>query len=155
MEVIFLIGLPGSGKSSYIKEKYSNRNLFSTYDDVKRNAVINNGDFAYSSCYPEIITLMREGTKNIVISDIDFCKDCELKKVKEIINWWASQFSLVYQIKSIFFKNDPEQCKLNLNVDTTRNNQSRIESINKYSQNYTPDMFYDPACDLIIDVYSE
>jgi predicted kinase len=155
VEVIFLIGLPGSGKSSYIEENYSKNNLYRSFDDVKGDAVLNNGDFAYSKHYPKIVKLMEEGKKNIVISDIHFCRNDNLKKAKEIINWWINHNHLDYQIKSIFFKNNPNQCKKNISGDGTRNIQSRIASVDKYSQDYAPEILYDQNCDLIIDVYSE
>lgn len=155
MEIIFIIGLPGSGKSRYIEKNYSDTNKYLIFDDVKGDAVMNNGDFAYSKYYPEIIAKIKEGKINIVVSDIDFCKDGELKKAKDILEWWINHDKLVFKITSIFFKNDPDQCKKNLTANKTRNNISRNESIDRYSKNYAPEKLCDKNSDLIIDVYSE
>lgn len=154
MEVILIVGLPGSGKTYLINTAYKTKKTYSTFDDVKRNAVLDCGDFTHSIYYPSIIKEMNAGKKNIVISDISFCIFEEFIKAYKILNWWISQNNLNYKIKTIVFKNELAKCNKNIYRDKNRYIPKRIQSAKSFSGKFNIDKFNEMNISLK-DVYEE
>ncbi len=136
--IIIIIGLPGSGKSYLIKNKYNNTSTHAIFDDVKDDAVLNTGCFSYSKDYPCIISEMEKSKKNIIISDISFCEYEQYEQAKNILNWWIEKRGFNYRIINIVFKNQPCRCKNNINKNKNRNNQNRKKDLEKFSECYNP-----------------
>ncbi len=132
-EITLLIGLPGSGKSYLIKQRFSNSTNYIVFDDFKAGAVLDCSSFCFSKHYPEIIGQIKLGGKHIIIADIDFCAADSYMEAKKILEWWIKGLKSNYKIKSIFFENDPLKCKSNL----TRDN-NRIFMVNNYTRFYSP-----------------
>ena len=155
MDIILIIGLPGSGKSALLQNEYAEETAYSIFDDVMGNAVLDCNDFTYSQHYPDIIAEMKHSSKNIVISDISFCKLEKFNRAYEILSWWIIKHPYDYKIKSIIFKNEPEKCIRNINRSNNRNNPKRVEKVWEISQNFYPDRIKRTDDDCIIDVYDE
>lgn len=149
-KVIFIIGLPGSGKTHLLNQKYKN-DEYIYYDDIQSHALFNNGNFTYSQKYPMIITEMGKGEKDIVISDIRYCNMQDYMDTVQIIRWWIDNKNYPYEIDTIVFQNEPEKCKNNVRKDTDRNVQSRLDKIIEYTKFYNPPLYGVE----ILDVYSE
>ena len=58
-KLIFVVGLPGSGKSEYVK-KINKNNKFIILDDFKGNAILDKSDFTFSSRYCDLINYLKE-----------------------------------------------------------------------------------------------
>lgn len=155
VDIIFIVGLPGSGKSTLIQNEYAEETVFAVFDDVKGNAVLDCGNFTYSQHYPDIIIEMKDGSKNIVISDISFCEYEKFNQARQILNWWITKYHCDYKMKSVIFKNKPEKCIRNITRGSNRNNQKRIEMVKAFSKNFNPDRIKSTDDDCIIDVYDE
>ena len=98
---------------------------------------------------------MKDGSKNIVISDISFCEREKFNQAYQILNWWITEHHLDYKIKSVIFKNEPGKCIRNINRDNNRNNQARVKMVEKFSPNFNPDKMKLTDGDCILDVYDE
>jgi hypothetical protein len=155
VDIILIIGLPGSGKSILIQNEYAEKTAYSVFDDVMGNAILDCNNFTYSQHYPHIITEMKHGSKNIVISDISFCKYEKFNQAYQILNWWITKHHYDYKIKKIIFRNEPAKCIRNINRSNNRNNQKRVEMVKEFSQNFNPDRIKSTDDDCIIDVYDE
>ena len=117
-EVIFIIGLPGSGKSTLI-EHYKTHPFIDykvyddwmtwTYDDQEK-------DFASDVNYPELIQNIDQGS-NLLISGIGFCNNEFLQKSEYYLK---SQFPNL-NIKKVYFENDPVKAELNIRYRDEQN----------------------------------
>ena len=149
-KIIIIVGLPGSGKSCLINEKYFDKKKYLVIDDMKGGAVFDCSNFCYSKHYPNLIIGMIQGKKDIVISDISFCDINNFNEAKNMLEWWINNNDINYKITSIFFKNDPDQCKKNIKDQNT----SRLEKINEFTKNYNPFSMKSDG-DEIVSVYKE
>jgi hypothetical protein len=110
-EVIFIIGLPGSGKSTLI-EYYKSHPFIDykvyddwmtwTYDDIDK-------DFSADVNYLEVIQNLEQGS-NLLISGIGFCSNEFLHKSEYYLK---SQFPNI-TIKRIYFENNPQKSESNI-----------------------------------------
>ena len=154
MEVVFVVGLPGAGKSTLIRNEFADRDDSIVFDDVKKDAVLDCGDFTYSRYYPDIVMAMKEGARNIVISDISFCDHEKFMQAYRIVMWWIQTHDLGYQVRAIIFKNEPEKCISNIRRDRRRhNNQQRIAMVRKLSPKFHPEKMRISERDVFVDVY--
>ena len=156
MDIILIIGLPGSGKTTFINNNYKNKCDFKIFDDFKANAINNNSDFYKSRYYSDISKIINNESKDIVISDIDFCDFEQFKdavcKLKQLITRSTSE----YIIKAKIFKNNLRQCKENIRNDNSNNMEDRIKKAKEYSDKYHPKKIKKELKDNaeIIEVYS-
>lgn len=130
-KLIFIIGLPGSGKTYLIENEYSSPEWI-CYDDYRANSIENNGEFTKSRHYPFLIYELVKGNKNIIISDIAFCDNLILEDAKKNINYWKTNFSIDITIECIYFENNPDQCIKNIN----KNKEKRIEMVKSFKDKY-------------------
>ena len=117
-EVIFIIGLPGSGKSTLI-EHYKTHPFIDykvyddwmtwTYDDQEK-------DFASDVNYPELIQNIDQGS-NLLISGIGFCDNEFLQKSEYYLK---SKFPNL-KITRVYFENDPVKAELNIRYRDEQN----------------------------------
>jgi GTPase SAR1 family protein len=138
-KIIIIVGLPGSGKTTFLNSEFGNHDNLIIFDDYKASAVLNCSDFTYSKNYPELINQICSAEKDIVISDISFCNFESFIQSKEIIEWWIEQSNNNYIIRIIIFENDPEKCIENVKKDTKKRNvDDRINKIKEFSPNFFP-----------------
>ena len=111
-EVIFIIGLPGSGKSTLIEHYKSHPFIdYKIYDDWMEwtlNDIIDK-DFASDVNYSNLIQDIKSGN-NVIVSTIRFCLNEFLHKSEYYLK---SQFPDL-NIKRIYFENDPVKSELNI-----------------------------------------
>jgi len=110
-EVTFIIGLPGSGKSTLIKHyklhpfidyKVYDDWMTWTWDDL-------NKDFAADLNYPNLIQDL-ENNINLIISGIGFCDNEFLQKSEYYLK---SKFPNL-KITRVYFENDPVKAEANI-----------------------------------------
>ncbi len=124
-EIIIVIGLPGSGKSTYLTQKYINEIVFDDYHKYGKKS------FEDSIYYSDFLKAL-QNEKNIVLSDISYCRSEKLneignkiKKLKENIN-----------ITKVYFENNSKFCKKNVLYRNRKSARLEIKLIDRLSQGY-------------------
>ena len=130
---IFIVGLPGAGKSYYARQLASEINA-TLFDDFKANAIGNCSHFPFAKSYVELINGLRSG-KDSIISDIDFCKTESRNEACQCIEHLVEGV----EIEWIFFENDPEKCRENIirrAITEGRRQSGPINALERYSKIY-------------------
>jgi hypothetical protein len=139
-KIVFVVGLPGSGKSFYIKKHYKHLPCLQRPDDFMKNAINNELEFTKSRHYKDLCRVLK-GNGTFIISDIMLCTESfrsealeaidKIRPLKEIAIFWKC------------FENNPEQCKRNIEKcsknGSKRNTGNRIRMIEKLHKEYRPD----------------
>ena len=109
LNVTIIVGLPASGKTTYIENHLKGAKVF---DDFHKDAKNNSPFFEMSINYLPLIRALLNGGK-CVIADVEFCRpgnlDIVVQKLKEI----EVIFNLNIEIDHLFFENDAKKCKIN------------------------------------------
>lgn len=109
LKITFIIGLPGSGKTTYIKNHFKNAIVF---DDFHKDAKNNSPLFKMSANYLPTIKALIDG-KECVIADVEFCRPENLEIATQELKEVATVFNLSIEMDFLFFENAPEKCKTN------------------------------------------
>lgn len=106
---LFIVGLPGSGKT-YLGSKLAEERQAIFIDDPKR---FDNVD------------------QNIVVADPNLCREEVRKNAKEIVE------SFGFSVEWLFFENDPAQCKKNAEARSLAGDDRKVNgSILLFSKVY-------------------
>lgn len=110
-EVILIIGLPGSGKSTLIEHYKSHPFInYKIYDDwMTWTHDDQNKEFIADVNYKELLETLNQGTSTI-ISGIEFCNNEFLHKSEYYLK---TQFPNL-NIKRVYFENDPQKSESNI-----------------------------------------
>jgi adenylate kinase family enzyme len=81
-KVVIVIGLPGSGKTTYSKAHFANRLPNDLFDDFHGGSLDWTGAFAKSRHYEALKKKLEEG-QDCVISDIEYCRSERLRAAEE------------------------------------------------------------------------
>jgi len=112
MIVNILIGLPGSGKSTYLAQHLSDY-PDSAFDDFHGGSSDNSTAFKKSRHYDSLCRKLRDG-KNCIISDIEYCRANRLADAEEGLRAAAGDLGIGIEIKRLYFANDPDACRHNV-----------------------------------------
>jgi energy-coupling factor transporter ATP-binding protein EcfA2 len=117
-EVTFIIGLPGSGKSTLIEHYKSHPFInYKIYDDWMTWTLDDlDKDFAADTNYPNLLQDLKNNT-NIIISGIGFCDNEFLQKSEYYLK---SNFPNI-KINRIYFENDPIKAEANIRYRDKQN----------------------------------
>lgn len=127
MKLIIIIGLPGSGKTTYFHEKLKPLG-FLFYDD-----------FVSSMCNGKMMKAIKDGTADVCIADPRLCNFEIFKRVMKVIEDYIDKSV----IKLILFENDKNKCLLNASKRANKNVNKAIEFNSKI---YNPDYYKDYDC---------
>ncbi len=111
MKLIIIIGLPGSGKTTYFHEKLKPLG-FKFFDD-----------FVSSMCNGTMVRAIKEGTTDICIADPRLCNYQTFMKVMRVIEVYIDKSNITI----ILFENDKDKCLLNASKRTNKNVSKTIE----------------------------
>ena len=125
------MGLPGSGKSTIIEEKYSSSDWLGVHDFLD-GAVLCHGQFVYSQHYPRIVQEIVFGTRNIIVADIMFCNKAFYYDGKKIVDWWIGKFNADVIVKTLCFENQPDRCRRNVGIDN-----EKLKKIDELAPHYS------------------
>ena len=137
---ILIMGLPGSGKTTYIKNNFSDLSNTMICDDYHKSTPSNSHDFIDSLYYSELNEALSTN-KNIVLSDIAWCKKDRRDLLLSEIDKLIKELGVTPKIEFIYFENNPTVCKNNV-IKRGRNDrvERELEFIDKWSKEYsTPD----------------
>ena len=128
--LIIIIGLAGSGKTSYFKSNKDLRDKYEFHDDFIRNFFDG-----------EVMEKIKEG-KDICLADPRLCNprifNDFIKEILKVLN--------KTEIKLLLFENNPERCLINANKRIGKNVTKMIET---YSKNYNLDNYLEFDCEIL------
>ncbi len=142
-ELILIIGLPGSGKTTYVRSHFSDNSRYVVFDDANAIPALNSDTSAETSDFPNIVREMQVGRKSIVVCSIDFCRKEIFREALAALKKWNDDKSLGYNMRCLFFENSAEKCRRN----TEREMNSRYKMIRKYESLYDPYEMRVPFCE--------
>lgn len=123
MAITFLIGLPCSGKSTYLSH-------------LRDAEIIDD-----PTSYDEVIkTIENTKSKDIWISDAHFCnsKILDLADTKLLERFWTK-----HNFDRIYFENNPSKCLDNLRLRVSTDDNRKVENfIKSYSKIYEPNKWF-------------
>jgi RNase adaptor protein for sRNA GlmZ degradation len=128
-EIILIAGLPGSGKTTYLKALQQEGWL--VFDDFKANAYNDSSVFWHSQNYEALLMVLREGQKCVVV-DIDFCKTESRHEADTALREQIPDLKLNW----LFFENDFEACQANVRRRASRSIEDNLRAVNEYHALY-------------------
>lgn len=133
--LIIVVGMPGSGKTTYLKWLKENKKVDTVIDDYQKDPVDGNyADPIKSQHSKRLVNALRSG-KRTAIADRRYCLDEELKKIVAMVSSEAPEATI--EIHS--FENNYTACKANI---LSRNRAGYVESeiafLDEHHRDYRP-----------------
>ncbi|MGV8162404.1 MAG: GNAT family N-acetyltransferase [Candidatus Nanoarchaeia archaeon] len=122
LKIIIIIGLPGSGKSVYIGTNKEFQGAV-ICDDYHKSSYKHSHKFEDSIYFNDLKEGLKQG-KNIVISDIAFCKTERLNQIITQMRELLKTSGIDASIECRYFENNPQACEENV---LQRNRKDRIK----------------------------
>ncbi len=111
-KILLIIGLPGSGKSTYIEQHQNVFNDFVICDDYHKSALQKSRAFKDSVYYADVRNALILG-KSVVMADIAWCKSERLDMVISGLRGLLKELKINPLLEFLYFENNPEVCKRN------------------------------------------
>jgi hypothetical protein len=128
-EIILLVGLPGSGKTTYMGARQEEG--WSIFDDFKANSYNHSPVFGHSRKYDALLAALRKGQKCLV-ADIDFCKASSRREAEAALR---TQIPDIVP-KWLFFENDFFACQANLTRRASPSIEENLRALHGYGTSY-------------------
>lgn len=123
--LILVAGLPGSGKSRWIKSQEDGD--LQTFDDFHADAVNNSSDPTAARDFERLLASLRKGCTCMVI-DIAFCDPARRARLVDAVRRRVPEVEVSLRC----FENDPEACRANLRSNCA----ARSAKIDEFSPVY-------------------
>jgi len=121
--ITIIIGLPGSGKTTYIKNNLEKFKDTIICDDYYKSSYNHSHNFEDSIYYQDLRRALEDG-KSVILSDIAWCKFERRILLEKNIQNILKDFGIKTEIIFICFENNPEACKKNV---LRRSRDGRVE----------------------------
>jgi hypothetical protein len=137
--VTILIGLPGSGKTTYLDQGFLTQNRNCCFDNFHENSLDNTGTFTQSRHYETLRKLLRDGM-DCLISDIEYCCTGRLLDAEQNLRGLARDLGIGIEIVRNYFENNPNACRHNVvhrySIKSERDYLEELRKIDKLSRVY-------------------
>ena len=127
--LLLVAGLPGSGKTTYLRELEGSGWL--CFDDFKNAANDNSPQFRRSRHYATLIARLSEGVR-CVVTDIDFCRTESRAEATEVLH---AEFPNL-EIGWLYFSHSVEDCSANITRRGRPSLQADLTELSRYSACY-------------------
>jgi hypothetical protein len=142
--VILIGGLPGSGKTHYLKALEVEG--WEIFDDFQANADDNSPSFRMARRYVQLVQALRYG-RRCAVSDMRFLVPGYRSEAENALLTEVDTVAIEWR----FFENDPQQCALNIRrAAGARPPEPRLAKMREFSKKYSA-----PAEALRIPVWRE
>lgn len=106
--VTILVGLPGSGKSWFLKQRTE-----LVFDDFHAGAFQDSPAFTASRCYLALKDALKRGN-DCVIADIAYCAAERLQEAQGCVRSLGAELGIELEIALLYFANDVNACRHNV-----------------------------------------
>ena len=131
-KIVIVGGLPGSGKTPYLKQLSSEG--WEVFDDFQANARDNSPEFRNARHYARLILALRAG-RRCVVSDIRFVCPGDRQEAERVLRDELPNVAIDWR----FFEPDREQCEDNILRASAsgRRSKARLAKLEEFSQKYS------------------
>ncbi len=112
-KVTILVGLPGSGKTTYLNSQFPGDLQNCAFDDFHGGSLDGTGTFGKSRHYETLKKRIQEG-RDCVIADIEYCRSERLKAAEEGVQTIFSALGIATRIELLYLANNPDACRHNV-----------------------------------------
>jgi hypothetical protein len=128
-EVVLLAGLPGSGKTTYLRQMC--RDGWMVFDDFKALAFEDCSKFSSSRKLSALLAAIRDGLR-CAVADIDFCDTDARNEAEGVLRSEISGLDVRWE----FFANDCSACEVNIRTRNRSCLERELDCLAKYSRSY-------------------
>lgn len=129
-----LIGLPGSGKTTFLKQRFQIEHPeVIVFDDYQANAIVDLPDPQWSRNRADAIEALRSG-RDVLVSDVNYCRSAVLERLVDLMRIDVPGV----EVELIYFANDPASAIHNVRLRGREGHLREIELIRDLSKGYAP-----------------
>jgi hypothetical protein len=150
-KILFITGLPGSGKTTYLETHQKEFGNALICDDFYKSATTGprkSLEFEGSAYFEDIQAALQEG-RDIVIADILFCDPARLREAQEGMGRLLSKLNATTEVEFRFFENDRASCVRNIH---NRSRPKRVEKELAFIEEFS-DQYVIPEGSTVLPVY--
>jgi predicted kinase len=129
--LIIVIGLTGSGKTTYLEKIKANGEIDYMFDDFHACAAGNSHKIEASKYFNKLSSCLSD-RKNCAIADIEFCKLDHLEYMITELVKLANNITIEYR----YFENDPKTCIQNIKFRKRGDMTNQIDHVKRYTKFY-------------------